>query len=185
MRSRGYLRETPWQHSSAGPGGLWLMQTAPAGGYGEHMPGWDMQHPLIRQSICRPRAPAQLCWLLQEVAEPSLVLSLPLGARPAVPLLPARPRPWARAAPGSCPRTSIATCNVTAPHGSSPGLALRSWARGDRIPYIHCTDGPTASSSAKRTRHKHYIFPFAPTREDRLPRLSTNKTSAKFRSILY
>lgn len=57
MRTRGYLRETRWQHSSAGPGGLWLMQTAPAGGYGEHMPGWDTQHPLIGQSISCPGLP--------------------------------------------------------------------------------------------------------------------------------
>lgn len=130
MRTRGYPRYTPWQHSSAGPGGLWLMQTAPTGGYGEHMPGWDMQHPLIRQSISCPRAPAQLCWLLQEVAEPSLVLSLPLEARPAVPLLSARPRPWARAARGSCSRTGIATCNSTALHGTSPGLGMGSWVWG-------------------------------------------------------
>lgn len=53
------------------------MPTAPAGGYGEHMPGWDVQHPLMRHSISCPRAPAQLCWLLQEVAEPRLVPSLP------------------------------------------------------------------------------------------------------------
>lgn len=151
MRIRGCLRETPWQHSSAGPGGLWLMQTAPTGGYGEHMPGWDMQHPLIQQSISCPRAPAHLCWLLQEVAEPSLVLSLPLEARPAELLLSACPGPWASV-------HTPASARAAAQHESAQD---QPWAWTGQLGMrwqdsLHSyRDGLTGSSSTKRTRHKH------------------------------
>lgn len=101
MRCRVSALETRRQSSSAEPAVLWLMQPTPTEGYGEHMPGWDLQHPLIGQSIFCPRAPAQLCWLVRKVAEPSLVPSLPLVDRPARSLLSASPQPPARAAPSS------------------------------------------------------------------------------------
>lgn len=156
MRTRGYLRETPRQHSSAAPGGALADADSSCGGLWRTYARVGYAAPF---NTAEHLLPPGACSALLATAGGGRAKPCPQPApgRQASSATAARvPAALSQSSTRLCPHT-ITTRNNTTEICTGPGRGL-DWAacdEADRISYTHRRQGVTSSSSTKRTRYKH------------------------------